>query len=93
MPFLEDFDPESAHDEARRSRTMSEAFDAARLHREELDREIEAIRAERLISSAAAPKSSLRARVRTGLGRRLIWLGTSVLGTPNTVPRDAHLER
>ena len=60
---------------------MYASFDAARLHREELDREIDTIRTERLLRSATASGPSLPGRARAGIGRGLISLGTALLGT------------
>lgn len=59
---------------------MNDTFDAARLHREELDREIEAIRTERLIRATTPARPGLPSRVRAGLGRRFIAVGTALLG-------------
>ena len=62
--------------------TMNDTFHPANLHRDELDREIDAIRAERLIHAAAPPGSpGLPTRARAGIGRGLISLGTSLVGT------------
>jgi hypothetical protein len=60
--------------------TMNDAFDAARLHREDLDQEIESIRMERFIRSGSASGPSLPGRARAGIGRRLISLGTTLVG-------------
>jgi hypothetical protein len=67
---------------------MNHVFDAAGLHREELDREIDAIRTERLVRSASPPSQGLPARVRAGLGRRLIALGSSLVGPSEAGPRS-----
>jgi hypothetical protein len=68
---------------------MSDSFDAARLHRQDLDREIESIRTERLLRSATAPAPGLPSRARAGLGRGLISLGTALLGSSETGARSA----
>lgn len=60
---------------------MNDQFDSAQIHREELDREIDAIRTERLIQAAAPARPGLPTRARAGLGRGLISLGTSLVGT------------
>jgi hypothetical protein len=60
---------------------MNDTYHPAQLHRDELDREIDAIRAERLIHAAAPPGPGLSTRARAGLGRGLISLGTSLVGT------------
>jgi hypothetical protein len=72
---------------------MNDTFDAARLHREELDREIDSIMTERQIRSAASGRPGLPTRARTGLGRRLISLGTTLVGPAAAGPRDASLVR
>ena len=59
---------------------MNDTWDAARLHRDELDREIESIRTERLIRSGSASRTSLPGRARAGIGRGLISLGTALVG-------------
>ena len=59
---------------------MNESFDAARLHREELDREIDSLRTERLIRSTGQARPGLPARARASLGRGLISIGTMLLG-------------
>ena len=59
---------------------MNDTFDFARLHQEELGREIEAIQTERLVRSATPVRLGLPARARAGLGRGLISLGTSLVG-------------
>jgi hypothetical protein len=61
--------------------TVNETFDAARLHRDDLDREIDAIRTERLIHAASPARRGLPTRARAGLGRHLIALGTRLVGT------------
>ena len=60
---------------------MNDTFDSARLHREELDRQIDSLRTERLIRAASPVRQGLPARARAGLGRGLISLGTSLVGT------------
>ncbi|HEX7221604.1 MAG TPA: hypothetical protein VF231_00015 [Candidatus Limnocylindrales bacterium] len=68
---------------------MNDTWDAARLHREELDREIESIRTERLIRSGSAPAASLPGRARAGIGRGLISLGTVLVGGADRPAADA----
>jgi hypothetical protein len=60
---------------------MNDMFDATRLHREELDREIETIRMERLLRGSSAPRPGFATRARTGLGRGFITVGTALLGS------------
>ena len=67
---------------------MNDTWDAARLHREELDREIESIRTERLIRSGSAPAASLPGRARAGIGRGLISLGTALVGGADRAAAD-----
>ena len=59
---------------------MNDTFDFARLHQEELGREIEAIQTERLVRSAKPVRQGLPTRARAGLGRGLIALGTALVG-------------
>ena len=59
---------------------MNDSYDAARLRREELDRQIESIRTERFLAATTAPSPSLPSRARTSVGRGLISLGTAILG-------------
>lgn len=62
-----------------RELTMND-FNAARIHRENLDREIESIRTERVLRARAGSEPGLPSRARNGLGRGLISLGTAILG-------------
>lgn len=68
---------------------MNDTFDFARLHQEELDREIEAIQTERLVRSATLVRPGLPTRARAGLGRGLISLGTALLGRPDAAAAAA----
>jgi hypothetical protein len=68
---------------------MDDQFNAARLHREELDREIDAIRMERVLRSATPARPGLPTRARAGLGRTLISLGTSLVGTADAAAAAA----
>jgi hypothetical protein len=68
---------------------MNDTFDAVRIHRAELDREIETIRTERLIGAAAPPQPGITGRARTGIGRGLISLGTSLLGSADAANASA----
>jgi len=65
---------------------MDETFEAARLQMQELDREIEQRQVERLVRSAR-PGANLPTRVLAGLGRRLIALGTALVGRAEPAPR------
>jgi hypothetical protein len=60
---------------------MNDTFDSARIRREELDREIDAIRMERLIRPPSTVRPGLPTRARAGFGRGLISLGTWLVGT------------
>ena len=60
---------------------MYDMFDPAQLHRDELDREIETIRTERLLQAASPPRPGISSRARAGIGRGLISLGMSLVGT------------
>lgn len=59
---------------------MNMQSESVRMRQDELDREIETIRSERLLSAAAPPHPTLPSRARTGLGRGLISLGTALVG-------------
>jgi hypothetical protein len=59
---------------------MNDTFDFARLHQEELDREIDAIQIERLARSATPVRQGLPTRARASLGRGLISLGIALVG-------------
>ena len=62
------------------SKNMSGYPGPAQLHIDELDREIESIRMEQILS-AAHPHRRLRiARARAAVGRRLIALGVALVG-------------
>lgn len=69
--------------------TMFMTFETSNLHKEELDREIESIRTERLLRSASPPAPGLPSRTKAAIGRRLISLGTSLVGTADAVPTAA----
>jgi hypothetical protein len=53
---------------------------AAQLHINELDREIEAIRIEQLLSAAHPHRRRRTARARAAVGRTLIALGVALVG-------------
>jgi hypothetical protein len=65
----------------KKERTIMETqFSPTQMHIDELDREIETIRTERLLRSASASRPSLAQRARTGVGRGLIALGVALTG-------------
>ena len=68
---------------------MDDQFEAARIHREELDREIDAILTERVVRSASHSGPGFTTRVRAGMGRTLISLGTSLVGTADAATAAA----
>lgn len=68
---------------------MYDTPDATRLHREELDREIEAIRTERLLRAGSGSPPGLAKRARAGLGRRFIAIGTALVGPSEPAGRPA----
>jgi len=53
---------------------------ASEIHRADLDREIESIRNERLMSSGGGTATGVAGRARQAAGRVLIWVGTALLG-------------
>ncbi|HSL32208.1 MAG TPA: hypothetical protein VK871_01085 [Candidatus Limnocylindrales bacterium] len=71
---------------------MNDPFEAATIHRRELDREIESIRTERLLRTsgpASGPTGpGAVGRARSGLGRGLISLGIAVLGSAESAHRS-----
>lgn len=72
---------------------MNDPFEAATIHRQQLDREIEMIRTERILSSAEPAQGQTGpgpvGRARSGLGRGLISLGVAVLGSAEAGRRSA----
>jgi hypothetical protein len=58
---------------------MTHDHDATRLHRAELDREIETIRTERMLDSAAGHPPGLATRGRQAAGRALISAGQALV--------------
>jgi hypothetical protein len=63
-------------------------YDAATIHRQELDREIDSIRTERLLRSKGPPGQNMAGRARSGIGRGLIALGEAVLGPAEATSRS-----
>jgi len=61
--------------------TMNQQSESVRMRHEELDREIEAIRAERMLHAHDEPHPGLAGRARSGIGRGLISLGTAIVGS------------
>ena len=59
---------------------MNQQAETVRMRHEELDREIESIRAERMINATTPSRPALPTRARAGLGRGLISLGTALVG-------------
>ena len=57
---------------------MNATFDGARIHQQELDREIETLRTERLLSSHAQHQPGPVARGLASVGRGMISVGTSL---------------
>lgn len=59
---------------------MDGLLGATKIHTDELDREIETIRTERLLKEAAPPRTGLPSRAKAGLGRGFIALGVALGG-------------
>jgi hypothetical protein len=59
---------------------MNENFSAAQIHIDELDREIETIRTERLLRATSPTEPSKAQRAKAGVGRGLISLGVALVG-------------
>ena len=70
----------SSSNDIRKLNTMNESFDAARLRREDLDQEIEAVRIERMLREADPSRAGLATRARAALGHRFVSIGTALLG-------------
>jgi hypothetical protein len=60
--------------------SMDPRLGATQLHIDELDREIETIRMERLLSAATPPGPTRSARGRAAIGRGLVSLGVALIG-------------
>jgi hypothetical protein len=65
---------------------MDGLLGATKIHIDELDREIETIRIERLLKAAAPPRAGLPSRAKAGVGRGLIALGVALVGQPAERP-------
>ena len=65
---------------------MNHDHDAVRIHRAELDHEIDTIRTERLLAAGRdrAPHDGLLGRARERTGRALIAAGTALVGRERT---------
>jgi hypothetical protein len=72
---------------------MNMQSETVRIRQDELDREIEAIRSERLLNAAARPQPTLPSRARAGLGRRLISVGTALVGQSQPSPAAVRQNR
>jgi hypothetical protein len=70
--------------------SMDTLLGATQIHIDELDREIESIRTERLLRAAGPEREPFRRRARASLGRGLISLGVALGGeTQARVARTA----
>ena len=67
----------------RETTIMDGQFSATQMHIDELDREIESIRTERLLRSASPTRPNLAQRARSGVGHGLIALGVALAGETN----------
>ncbi|HEY7131663.1 MAG TPA: hypothetical protein VH440_05390 [Candidatus Limnocylindrales bacterium] len=68
---------------------MTYDHEATRIHREELDREIESLRAERTMAADAEPHPGLVERARRRTGNALIAAGRSLAGSDSS-PFETH---
>jgi hypothetical protein len=57
---------------------MNATFDGARIHQQDLDREIDSLRTEKLINSSRAPHPGPITRGLASVGRGLISVGTAL---------------
>jgi hypothetical protein len=64
---------------------MNQQRETVRMRQDELDREIESIRAERLMNASGPTQPNVATRARAGLGRRLIALGNALVGRAEAV--------
>jgi hypothetical protein len=67
----------------RETTIMDTQFSATQMHIDELDREIESIRTERLLRSTLPNRPSLAQRAKSGVGHGLIALGSALVGDTN----------
>jgi hypothetical protein len=63
---------------------------ATTIHRADLDREIDTIRNERLLSADGADQTGPAARLRRAAGRLLIATGTALIGRDGATTLRAH---
>jgi hypothetical protein len=70
--------------------SMDGLLGATQIHIDELDREIETIRTERMLRGTAASRPSLPRRARAGLGRSLIALGDALVGDTRRPSQSVH---
>ena len=65
---------------------MNATFDGARIRHQELDREIETLRAERLLSGHGPRRVGRLTRATASIGRLLISVGTALADRVEAVP-------
>jgi hypothetical protein len=65
---------------------MNATFDGARIHQQELDREIDSLRTEKLLNGSRAPQPGPVARGLASVGRGLISVGTALASRVDAPP-------
>ena len=65
---------------------MNATFDGARIQQQELDREIDTIRTERILSGQAPHQPGPASRAIASVGRGLISVGTALASRVDAVP-------
>jgi hypothetical protein len=65
---------------------MNATFDGAGIHQQELDREIDTLRTERLLSSQAPHRPGPVTRGLASVGRGMISVGTALASRVDTAP-------
>jgi hypothetical protein len=71
---------------------MNATFDGARIHQQELDREIESLRTERLLNRHAARGPSPVTRGLASVGRGMISVGTALASRVDSAPASRSAE-
>jgi hypothetical protein len=65
---------------------MNTIFDGARIHQQELDREIEMLRTERILNANAPQRPGPMARGLASVGRGMISVGTALASRVDAAP-------
>jgi hypothetical protein len=68
---------------------MNATFDGARIHQQELDREIETLRTEKLLSGWESHRPGPVARGLASVGRGMVSVGTALASRVDAPPRQS----